>query len=56
MYAKNLIMDIFNILKWDVDANNRIPQILVDNTTCFQKIDGFGASFNEAGMICLNLK
>lgn len=28
--------------------------ILIDENKIFQKIDGFGASFNEAGMICLN--
>lgn len=28
--------------------------INVDEATKFQKIDGFGATFNEAGMICLN--
>ncbi len=28
--------------------------IIIDEGTKFQKIDGFGASFNEAGMICLN--
>ena len=30
------------------------PEIRVDEDTLFQKIDGFGATFNEAGMICLN--
>ena len=30
------------------------PVIKVDDKTRFQSIDGFGASFNEAGMICLN--
>ncbi len=28
--------------------------ILVDENTRYQKIEGFGATFNEAGMICLN--
>lgn len=28
--------------------------IIIDENTRFQVIDGFGASFNEAGMICLN--
>jgi glucosylceramidase len=31
-----------------------VPAIIVDEKTRFQIIDGFGASFNEAGMICLN--
>lgn len=28
--------------------------ILIDENTRYQKIEGFGATFNEAGMICLN--
>lgn len=28
--------------------------ISIDETTRYQQIDGFGASFNEAGMVCLN--
>ena len=31
-----------------------LPAINVDEQSHFQKIDGFGATFNEAGMICLN--
>ena len=31
-----------------------LPVIKIDENTRFQKINGFGASFNEAGMICLN--
>ncbi|HJZ42069.1 MAG TPA: hypothetical protein VJ203_16995, partial [Bacteroidales bacterium] len=31
-----------------------LPVITIDEGTRFQRIDGFGASFNEAGMICLN--
>ena len=31
-----------------------LPVIEIDTATRFQKIDGFGATFNEAGMICLN--
>jgi glucosylceramidase len=31
-----------------------VPAIYVDEKEQFQMIDGFGASFNEAGMICLN--
>lgn len=29
------------------------PIITVDENTVFQKIEGFGATFNEAGMICI---
>lgn len=31
-----------------------LPVINIDESTRFQQIDGFGATFNEAGMICLN--
>jgi glucosylceramidase len=31
-----------------------LPAIKIDEETRFQKIEGFGATFNEAGMICLN--
>jgi glucosylceramidase len=34
------------------DAN--LPVIEIDTAVRYQKIDGFGATFNEAGMICLN--
>ncbi len=30
------------------------PCFRIDTKLLYQKIDGFGASFNEAGMICLN--
>ena len=30
------------------------PVIVVDDRRHFQRIDGFGATFNEAGIICLN--
>lgn len=36
------------------DMESPLPVIMIDEGTRFQKIDGFGASFNEAGMICLN--
>ena len=36
------------------DKESALPVIAIDETTRFQEIDGFGASFNEAGMICLN--
>ncbi len=31
-----------------------LPEIVVNDSIKYQKIDGFGATFNEAGMICLN--
>jgi glucosylceramidase len=31
-----------------------LPVIKIDTASRYQKIDGFGATFNEAGMICLN--
>ena len=36
------------------DKESSLPVIKIDEGTRFQKIDGFGATFNEAGMICLN--
>jgi glucosylceramidase len=36
------------------DKESSLPVINIDENIRFQKIDGFGASFNEAGMICLN--
>lgn len=32
----------------------KMPVIEIDTASRYQKIDGFGATFNEAGMICLN--
>ncbi len=40
--------------KFISDRESSLPVIKIDEKTRFQKIDGFGASFNEAGMICLN--
>ncbi len=37
-----------------VDNASDLPVIKVNEDSIFQKIDGFGATFNEAGMICLN--
>ncbi|HYK47954.1 MAG TPA: hypothetical protein VEV83_22405, partial [Parafilimonas sp.] len=34
--------------------NVSLPVIKVDDKIRYQKIEGFGATFNEAGMICLN--
>ncbi len=36
------------------DNSSSPADITVDEKVLHQKIDGFGASFNEAGMICLN--
>jgi len=36
------------------DANSSLPVITVDEKRTFQSIEGFGATFNEAGMVCLN--
>ena len=36
------------------DKESSLPVIQVDEKIHFQMMDGFGASFNEAGMICLN--
>ena len=36
------------------DANSSLPVITVDERRTLQPIEGFGATFNEAGMICLN--
>lgn len=41
-------------LQFTTDKESSLPEIKIDEGTCFQKIDGFGATFNEAGMICLN--
>jgi glucosylceramidase len=42
------------IVHFNSVAESLMPVIVVDEKTRYQKIDGFGASFNEAGMICLN--
>jgi glucosylceramidase len=36
------------------DKESSMPVIKIDEGIHFQKIDGFGATFNESGMICLN--
>jgi glucosylceramidase len=36
------------------EKESTLPAIRIDTGTHFQKIEGFGATFNEAGMICLN--
>jgi glucosylceramidase len=41
-------------VKFASDKELSLPVIKIDEGTRFQKIDGFGATFNEAGMICLN--
>ena len=39
---------------FEAGSSSASPLITVDEGKQFQKIDGFGATFNEAGMICLN--
>ena len=41
-------------VKFTSNRESPLPEIKVDEGISFQKIDGFGATFNEAGMICLN--
>ena len=41
-------------LQFTADAGSSFPVIYVDEKRRYQKIEGFGATFNEAGMICLN--
>jgi glucosylceramidase len=41
-------------LSFTSQKNDDIPVIVLDTASRYQKIDGFGATFNEAGMICLN--
>jgi glucosylceramidase len=36
------------------DSKSSLPAITVNEKKSFQTIEGFGATFNEAGMICLN--
>jgi glucosylceramidase len=43
-----------NDVEFTADKESPLPVIKIDAGTRFQKIDGFGATFNEAGMICLN--
>src|SRR5665648_565193 len=40
--------------RFTADKESLLPVINIDEDVRFQKIDGFGATFNEAGMICLN--
>ncbi len=41
-------------LRFTAEKKSILPEINIDDSMHFQTIDGFGASFNEAGMICLN--
>jgi glucosylceramidase len=41
-------------IKFTPDRESSLPVIAIDEGTRFQKIDGFGATFNEAGLICIN--
>ncbi len=41
-------------LRFDKIAETTLPVITIDTSVKYQMIEGFGATFNEAGMICLN--
>jgi glucosylceramidase len=41
-------------LRFDKIAGTELSVITINTSVKFQMIEGFGASFNEAGMICLN--
>jgi glucosylceramidase len=41
-------------IRFRSEKNSILPVIHIDEKTHFQMMDGFGATFNEAGMICLN--
>jgi glucosylceramidase len=41
-------------LKFNEHKLSELPEITINDDTVFQRMDGFGATFNEAGMICLN--
>ena len=41
-------------LYFSEDKDSSSSVIKIDEKILFQKIDGFGATFNEAGMVCLN--
>jgi glucosylceramidase len=41
-------------LRFEPSRPKDVPSFRIDDSVTFQKIDGFGASFLEAGMICLN--
>jgi glucosylceramidase len=41
-------------LYFKTNKQSELPEITIHEDGVFQKIDGFGATFNEAGMICLN--
>ncbi|PWT95848.1 MAG: hypothetical protein C5B52_16975 [Bacteroidetes bacterium] len=43
-----------NDAKFSADAKSSASIITVNEKQSFQTIEGFGATFNEAGMICLN--
>jgi glucosylceramidase len=43
-----------SILGFEEDSNPTAANFVVDDSVTYQKIDGFGASFLEAGLICLN--
>ena len=42
------------ILRFEQDRDPKAANFEIDDLVTYQKIDGFGASFLEAGLICLN--
>ena len=42
------------VLQFEQRQNSGNPKFIIHEETAYQKIDGFGASFLEAGLICLN--
>ena len=42
------------VLQFAQRQNSGNPKFTIHEETAYQKIDGFGASFLEAGLICLN--
>ncbi|HEX4849694.1 MAG TPA: glycoside hydrolase family 30 protein [Puia sp.] len=41
-------------VSFESNKPSKLPTILIQNSIRFQQIEGFGGTFNEAGMICLN--
>jgi glucosylceramidase len=41
-------------LRFEQDRKSSTVKFAIDDAITYQKIDGFGASFQEAGLICLN--
>ncbi|MGB0103711.1 MAG: hypothetical protein WBP51_05845, partial [Candidatus Sulfotelmatobacter sp.] len=43
-----------SVLHFQKDQNPSLANFVIDDRVAYQKMDGFGASFLEAGLICLN--